>query len=111
MKGNPKRGDIISFKNKDKTLIKRVIGVAGDQIEFHDGYVYLNGKKLDESAYLGSYVKTYCAETFLVPKGSVFVLGDNREYSADSRDSEVISGNYVPVKNIKAKMLFKIPML
>lgn len=109
VKKSPKRGDIISFKNGNKLLIKRVIGVAGDKVTFHDGYVYINGKKLDESAYLDPDVETNCMDSFKVPSGSVFVLGDNRENSSDSRDPKEIHGHYVPIKNIVAKYLFTLP--
>src|SRR6185437_12695086 len=71
---------------------KRVIGTPGDTVMLQDGDVYLNGKKLDQSAYLKSTVKTYGGsflkdgETITVPPDEYFVMGDNRPYSSDSRE-------------------------
>ena len=106
---SPQRGDIISFYSKElkETMGKRVIGVAGDKIEFYDGYVYVNGKQLDESAYLDEDVETNCMKSFDVPKGCVFVLGDNRENSKDSRFFE---NPYIKVSDIRDKHMFCIPL-
>ncbi|MCL4354075.1 signal peptidase I [Patescibacteria group bacterium] len=92
---DPKLGDVVVFKSptdQEKDFIKRVIGTAGDTVMIKDGYIYLNGKQLDESAYLKPDVKTY-AGAFLkentpvtVPSDSFFVAGDNRMYSSDSRE-------------------------
>jgi len=69
----------------NKYLLKRIIGVPGDEIEFHDGYVYINGAICDESAYLDKDIETNCDKSFTVPNNSYFVMGDNREHSTDSR--------------------------
>lgn len=105
----PQRGDIITFNSLEKNTLmgKRIIGVAGDHIEFHDGYVYINGEQLDESAYLYKDTETNCAATFDVPEGCVFVLGDNRENSNDSRFWE---NPYISISDIEAKFLFVIPV-
>lgn len=85
-----KRGDICVFSENDtsngKFLVKRVIGVAGDEIEIKDGRVFLNGKKLHEP-YLADSVQTFPEgiSKFSVKKGEVFCLGDNRGNSHDSR--------------------------
>jgi signal peptidase I len=88
------RGDIVVFElPKDKIgpdgikdLIKRAIGLPGDVIETRDGVVYINGEKLDEP-WLPKGVTTdkppIPKQT--VPEGTIFVLGDNRDNSADSR--------------------------
>jgi signal peptidase I len=91
--GHPKRGDIVVFHaTEDKDFIKRVIGVAGDRIEMKDDVLYVNGKVVEEP-YLeknkslwtgpGPYTNDFIVEE--VPKGTVYVLGDNRQNSTDSR--------------------------
>mgnify|MGYP001606166879 CR=1 FL=1 len=82
----PKRGDIIVFQspdNPDVDFIKRVIAVSGETIEIQRGSVKINGEPVTES-----YVKTADAMSFrsqTVPEGTVFVMGDNRPDSQDSR--------------------------
>lgn len=75
----------------DKTFyIKRVIAVGGDLIEFKDNAVWVNGEVLDESSYVNPDEKpNYLyleGKSLVVPEGHVFVMGDNRNHSADSRD-------------------------
>lgn len=89
--GRPDRGDIVVLNPpypSPNPYIKRVIGLPGETVSFHDGSVYIDGKQLDEP-YIASGVLTECGRgqwcDVTVPADSVFVLGDNREDSTDSR--------------------------
>lgn len=106
----PKRGDIVAFwcEERNESYSKRVIGIAGDEISFKDGYVFINGMRVDESSYLDGEVETECGKTFKVPEGCVFVLGDNRTNSFDSRFFE---NPYIPISDIEGKYLGALPKL
>lgn len=87
---NIERGDVVLFIKNSSFYVKRVVGLSGDTISLHDGSVYVNGVLFDEP-YISDAVKTYAFKdgnnmtTYTVPRGYIFVLGDNREHSADSR--------------------------
>ena len=86
--GDPERYDIIIFKypdNEKELFIKRIIGMPGETGEIKDGKVYINGSKepLKDSFTPETPVGDYGPYT--VPENSYFVLGDNRNYSKDSR--------------------------
>lgn len=89
--GAPEPGDIVIFKNdkskKKRLLVKRVIGVAGDVIELKNGNVYRNKELLKESYASGdTFPESGSAyASYEVTDGALFVLGDNRENSVDSR--------------------------
>lgn len=94
----PEYGDILVFQypaDQTKDYIKRVIGLPGDKIEIHDFKVFRNGQELEED-YIAEPTGTV-NKVFEVPEGAVFVLGDNRNYSKDSRDDSV---GYVPYELI-----------
>lgn len=85
------RGDLIAFYYNNRILLKRVIGVAGDVIDLQeDGTVYLNGDPLDEP-YLSEPALGECniELPYQVPDNRIFVMGDHRAVSIDSRSTSV----------------------
>ncbi|MBJ8200634.1 signal peptidase I [Bacillus cereus] len=114
--GDPKRFDIIVFRaTEDKDYIKRIIGLPGDEIEYRNDKLYVNGKAYEEP-YLDKQKKqiadgplTYdfnleeMTGKKTVPKDQLFVLGDNRRFSKDSRSIGTISMDQVIGK---ANMLY-----
>jgi signal peptidase I len=99
----PERGDVVVFDpptGSDKPYIKRIIGLPGEEVTFGDGKVYIDGELLPED-----YIKdrTRCGARsdncdVVVPEGYVYVLGDHRSNSSDSR----VFGP-VPVENVVGK--------
>ncbi len=107
---NIKRGDIVvlhSPKNPDVEYIKRVIGLPGDTILIKDNYVYLNGFLLQESyvsaqTNLWEFGFTKEGALYTVPENYIFVMGDNRPRSSDSREF-----GSIPVSSIVGKAVFR----
>lgn len=97
----PERGDVITFWSDelDKVLVKRVIGLPGEEVSFSGGFVYINGTKIEEP-YLQAQGITESEKSFTVPEGCIFVLGDNRTASHDSR---FWNNPYVPLGEIQAQ--------
>lgn len=92
----PKRGDVVVLKypkDPSQFFIKRVIGLPGETLEFHNGTVVIvnaehpDGAELDESAYLDPNVQTSGGAPVTLAEGEYFVMGDNRPSSLDSRSS------------------------
>ena len=96
----PERGDIIicRYPNYVVKCVKRIIAVPGDTISISDGKIYLNGSELDESAYWNDYIYGDMIEV-TVPEKSLFVVGDNRNESGDSRHV-----GFIPYAQVKGKV-------
>jgi len=100
------RGDLVIFSSPEdssKNLIKRVIAIPGDTIELIGEKVHLNGKPLTEDYTRRVIFPQRPGESLLVEEGTMFVLGDNRPQSRDSRDFGV-----VPLENVKGKVLLRL---
>ncbi len=105
--GVPQRGDIVVFNPPiDSTIpyVKRVIAIGGETIDLRDGNVYVNGQLVTIAQAHGNTLPQAprVAFPFKVPAGDVFVLGDNRLQSSDSR-----TFGSVPVTNIIGKVILR----
>lgn len=108
--GEPTRGDVVVFKSpedEEVDFIKRIIGVPGDTIMIESGEVFVNGEKLMED-YIqhpsnpieGGYLVD--GQEISVPEGQLFVMGDNRPRSSDSR-----AFGPIPIQSIIGKVFFR----
>lgn len=82
--------------------VKRVIGKAGDVLEFKDGHVIRNGQALDEP-YINEPMEFSMDGSYTVPEGTVFVMGDNRNHSSDSRFI-----GPVPIDHVLGRVVFEL---
>ena len=108
----PKAGDVVILDENtglDEALVKRVIATEGQTVNIDEqGYVKVDGIYIDEP-----YIAEPIAEDrrgdhdypVEVPEGCVFVMGDNRNHSTDSRSSQV---SFVPVEDVVGKVVFRI---
>lgn len=100
----PEFGDIVILNyDKNTEFVKRVIGKAGDSIKIKDSIVYLNGDALDEPYINDEEYSEF--KQVVVPTGTYFVMGDNRNHSKDSRFIDV---GFVKEEDIVGKVVFRI---
>lgn len=105
--GDPARGDIVAFWFNNKVLVKRVIAWAGEWVDIDaDGNVSVDGEPLDEP-YLSEKALGECdiELPYQVPEGRIFVMGDHRATSSDSRSSAV---GCVAQEQIVGKLVFRV---
>lgn len=107
--GEPERGDIVVFPTDDgygneELYIKRVIGLPGETVDVTGGKVYINGEVQDDS-YTNDKTTPGEIKDFRVPEGELFVMGDNRVVSIDSRDPEV---GTVAIEEITGVAFFRL---
>ena len=106
---NPERGDIVVFiypNDRSKDFIKRVIGIAGDKIEIKNKRIFINNKEYSDSygvysdnlIYPGVIQPRDNFGPVTVPQNSLFVMGDNRDESSDSR-----YWGFVDIKDVEGK--------
>jgi signal peptidase I len=103
----PKANDIVVIKYPADTrekFIKRVIAVAGDRVKIEDNRLYVNGKEMAEP-YINEKIINGSYKEAIVPENTIFVLGDNRNYSRDSRSKDV---GFISTKLIIGKALLRI---
>lgn len=110
LKHQPEMGDIVVFRppnsaKRNEMFIKRVIAKANDHFIFRDGELYINGEKLDEDyVFDEEYIeRVYPFSQGIVPEGMVFVLGDNRNDSNDSR-----TFGFIEADRIKGKVIMRV---
>lgn len=92
---------IFSRSENDHLWVKRVIALPGDSLEFEQGRVYRNGNALDERYIRG--ITQSATDAVVVPPDHVFVMGDNRSRSSDSRQI-----GPVPLSNIQGRVIMRI---
>ncbi|MBE6806391.1 MAG: signal peptidase I [Ruminococcaceae bacterium] len=101
-------GDIVVIdRYTEEPLIKRVIAVGGNTVEIKDAEVYVNDRKLEEhyAQFDKANANGRYYEKIIVPRGYLFVLGDNRDHSQDSRDDEI---GLISVNDVVGRVVYCI---
>ncbi len=97
----PARGDIVVLNSPDGVeMVKRIIGLPGETIRIADGIVYVNGERIADEY---QFSTTELIHNITIPTDKVYVLGDNRDHSSDSRDFGSIE-----ISDIRGEMVFTV---
>jgi len=101
----PEYGDIVIINGPESELrlVKRVIALPGDTLDIREGYVYVNGQRVEESYVKGVTYKGSIELPIQLDEGQLFVMGDNRENSEDSRQMGPIA-----LSSIEGKAVYRI---
>lgn len=103
----PKRGDVIVFPfpdDEEKLYVKRIVGLSNELVEIKEGVVYINGVMLEEDYVSSDIVGDTRNSTYLVPEGHLFMMGDNRK---DSIDSRFWNNKFLDIEKIDGKVCFR----
>lgn len=103
---SPKKNDIVVIRypaDIRERIIKRVIAVAGDKVKINDNILYINGKAIDEYYKNEDFMKDYAEAE--VPQDSIFILGDNRNFSKDSRSDDI---GFVKLNLLEGKAVIRL---
>ncbi|MCJ7687963.1 MAG: signal peptidase I [Clostridiaceae bacterium] len=103
---SPKRNDIVVIRyhaDIRERIIKRVIAVSGDTVKISDNILYINGKTINEYYKNVGFMRDF--DEVKVPLDAVFVLGDNRNFSSDSRSSDI---GFVKLNLIEGKAVIRL---
>lgn len=101
--GEPNRGDLAVFESESGVAIKRVVGLPGDRVEIRDGVLFINGERRREPYVDYGLTDSNFYGPIKVPEGHVFVLGDNRSNSRDSR-----AFGPVPLEDLEGRALLRV---
>ena len=94
------RQDVVALRRGEVLLVKRVVATAGDRVAIRDGRLVVNGERVREPWSAPRLIDSTYFGPVDVPEGSVFVLGDNRSESIDSRDF-----GPVPVRQLEGRVV------
>ena len=103
---SPNKNDIVVIRypaDIRERLIKRVIAVSGDKIKINDNILYINDEAIDEYYKKEDFMQDY--DEAVVPQDSIFILGDNRNFSKDSRSSDI---GFVKLNLIEGKAVLRL---
>lgn len=100
----PARGDVLVVDVGSTTIMKRVVAVAGDSLAMHDSVLVVNGRRVEEPYVDHRTIDGMFVGRTVVPEGAVFLMGDDRDRSVDSRHFGT-----VPVDDVTGRVIAHLP--